>query len=111
MTRTHQERLQDILDCVGRIALAERFLGGTEEDLGEVAFQAILYNLVVIGEAVRALPVSITSDEPEALWSEAVGLRNLLTHRYHRVDRSKVAATIDEPLRHLEAACRRLLAE
>jgi hypothetical protein len=53
---------------VDRIKSAERQLSGADqardEAGAEVAFDAVLYNLVVIGEAVNALPAEITAQEP-----------------------------------------------
>jgi uncharacterized protein with HEPN domain len=63
--RDVSQRLRDILTAVDRIKSAERQLSGADqardEAGAEVAFDAVLYNLVVIGEAVNALPAEITA--------------------------------------------------
>jgi hypothetical protein len=55
--RDVSQRLRDILTAVDRIKSAERQLSGADqardEAAAEVAFDAVLYNLVVIGEAVN----------------------------------------------------------
>ena len=64
MTISGTSRLNHILDRIDRIQYAETILleSENEEDLWEeaqVAFDAILYDLVVIGEAVMALSPGI----------------------------------------------------
>lgn len=112
--RDVSQRLRDILTAVDRIKSAERQLSGADqardEAGAEVAFDAVLYNLVVIGEAVNALPAEITAQEPDVPWRDIVDMRNFLSHEYFRVLADVVRRTLDEPLEQLRAACHRLLA-
>ena len=97
----------DIERAIGEARLAEAFLRASEEDsdIFRVAFNAILYCLVVIGEAVNALPDDVKADGSEVPWGDIVGMRNLLTHEYFRVSARVVMDTLDDPLAELEAAC------
>jgi uncharacterized protein with HEPN domain len=112
--RDVSQRLGDILSAVDRIKSAERQLSGagqtSDEAAAEVAFDAVLYNLVVIGEAVNALPAEITAQEPDVPWRDIVDMRNFLSHEYFRVLAEVVRRTLDEPLEQLSATCHRLLA-
>lgn len=112
--RAVRERLKDILDAVERTKRAEASLVRAEAigdaDGTRVALDAILYNLVVIGEAVNALPAEITRAEPEVPWRDVVDMRNFLSHEYFRVLTDVVRRTIDQPLEQLGEACARLLA-
>lgn len=63
-----------------------------------MAYDAVLRNLAVIGEAVRALPDDITSDLPDIPWASIAGLRNVAVHEYFRVD---AAVIIDIGDNHL----------
>ncbi|HVK22034.1 MAG TPA: HepT-like ribonuclease domain-containing protein [Actinokineospora sp.] len=112
--RAVRERLDDILDAVERTKRAEARLVRAEAngdtDGARVALDAILYNLVVIGEAVNALPIEITDAEPAVPWRDVVDMRNFLSHEYFRVHTEVVRRTIDEPLEQLGSACTRLLA-
>lgn len=87
--RAVRERLKDILDAIERTKRAEASLVRAEAvgdaDGTRVALDAILYNLVVIGEAVIALPTEITRAEPEVPWRDVVDMRNFLSHEYFRV--------------------------
>jgi uncharacterized protein with HEPN domain len=42
-----------------------------------MAYEAILRNLVVIGEAVRALPGEFKTERPQTPWASIAGLQNI----------------------------------
>lgn len=115
MSRDPADRLRDILERISSVAAAEDVMEQARDRGDErtvaVAFDAILYDLVVIGEAVRMIPADVLAREPEVPWRLIVGMRNRLAHEYFRLRPELVGLTIDEPMRHMEAACRRLLAE
>lgn len=80
--RTCLQFLQDIIQACERI---EKFTSGMEyEDFvaNDMAYDAVLRNLEVIGEAVTCLPVEITLLAPEIQWNRIRGLRNRLAHAY-----------------------------
>ncbi len=95
------------------IAVASVYLdlGHETHDAGlsRTAFAAILYHLVVVGEAVRSLPAEVKQKHPQAGWAKAQGMRNVVTHEYYRIDPDAVHNTIDEPLSKLRRACQALV--
>lgn len=109
MSRAIAQRLADILGAIAAVNQAERLLLAAEERgddlLMGVAFDAIRYNLVVVGEATKALDPEILSRHPEIPWSSTARMRDVLTHQYFRVRPDVVRATIDEPLRELRRVC------
>jgi len=110
--RKADERVADILRCIDRIASAEIQLvtaeGDGDDRAADIALDAVFYNLVVIGEAVNALPREFIDTEPDIPWRDIVDMRNFLAHDYHRVRSELVCAAIDGPLEDLGAACRHL---
>ena len=54
MTRSDEERFADILNAIDRCQSYEQYL--RSDEFGWMAYDAVLRNLGVIGEAVRALP-------------------------------------------------------
>ena len=99
------ERLTDILDAITAIRQHSTLAGvptGTSMD-------AILYRLIVIGEAVRALSQSEKERVPDFPWSDIVGMRDVLTHEYFRTDKQVVLDVVERDLPELENAVRRLL--
>jgi uncharacterized protein with HEPN domain len=51
-----------------------------------MAYDAVLRNLAVIGEAVRSLPSETRALVPDVPWAAIAGLRNVVVHEYFRVD-------------------------
>ncbi len=68
-----------------------------------------LRHLQIIGEAAGVLPEDVRVLAPEILWSNIVGMRNILVHGYFDIDTDIVwnAATRDVPA--IEPAVERLL--
>ncbi len=114
MTRSVEQRMNDILDAIARARAADRRMRLGEslcDDEGvKIAFQAILHNLVVIDEALRAIPVEILERTPEAPWSEFAAVRELIAPDYLHIDPAAVHRTIEADLGRLDAAVRRLRA-
>jgi uncharacterized protein with HEPN domain len=52
----------------------------------EQAFDAVLKNLEIIGEAAKRLPVSFKDGHPEIQWREIAGLRDIIVHEYFGLD-------------------------
>lgn len=104
MSRTDRDRLEDILAAAERIKL----IWSTEVDRATV-IDACLYHLVVIGEAVNRLHPDLLAHEPEIPWSGIVGLRNIVTHEYHRIDDTEITRVVTTRLEPLRAAVQRLL--
>jgi uncharacterized protein with HEPN domain len=59
---------------------------------------AILRNVQIIGEASKNLPAAFIADHPEVDWSGLAGVRDIVTHRYFRVDWSLLWISIQEEL-------------
>ena len=112
MTRSTDERLQDILDAIERARVADhrlRLAESLSDEIGvRIAFEAILHNLFVIGEAVKALPAQLLGGDPDTPWSEIAAMRDLIGHHYHRIVPSIIHGTIKHDLGPLEVAIRRL---
>jgi uncharacterized protein with HEPN domain len=52
----------------------------------EAAFDAVLFNLQVIGEAIKKLPANARTQLPEADRSGPARLRDLIAHHYFSLD-------------------------
>lgn len=83
--RPTESRFRHILEAIREIE------GFTRE--GEIAFhaslmaqRAVLYDLLVIGEAARTLTTEARETCPEVPWNRVVGLRDILSHEYFKVD-------------------------
>lgn len=74
---------------------------------------ATLFRLQTIGEAANNLPEEIKARYPEIPWRDIVDFRNLLAHRYWRIDLSIVWAILepDGDLSALKTAVQQLIDE
>lgn len=97
MTRHDDERVSDIIDAAGQVAM---IVAG-----GEVAYRedrvrqlAVERLLEIIGESARAMSDASRDRYPGVPWADIVGLRTVLAHHYHRVDPSQVSVIATESL-------------
>jgi uncharacterized protein with HEPN domain len=72
---------------------------------------AVLYNLVVIGEAAAQISDETRALAPEIPWTRIVGLRNLIAHEYFRIDLDVIQAIVSEQLDTLDRTAERLIDE
>jgi uncharacterized protein with HEPN domain len=52
----------------------------------EMAFDATVRNLEILGEAVKGIPDTIRAQYPDINWRGVAGFRNVLAHMYFAVD-------------------------
>ncbi|GAA3808678.1 HepT-like ribonuclease domain-containing protein [Cellulomonas soli] len=111
MSRTPQQRLQDILEAIDAIDRADVVLRAHDpgDEIALVALDAIQYRIMTIGEAVKALPPSLRNDHPDVPWSDIARMRDLIGHHYYRLDAQIVRATIQAPIAQLRATCQAAL--
>jgi uncharacterized protein with HEPN domain len=106
VTRSDDERFADILNAIDRCEDYEQYL--RSEELGSMAYDAVLRNLGVIGEAVRALPPETRDAMPDVPWASIAGLRNVVVHEYFRVNPDLILDIIDHQLGPLGQGLRSL---
>lgn len=86
MSRDWLLYLDDLIDSAEKM---QRFLKGRAFEgfaSDEMLFDAVLFNLEVIGEAVKKLPEEAKAAVPQADWSGPARMRDLIAHHYFAVD-------------------------
>jgi uncharacterized protein with HEPN domain len=101
-----EERFADILNAVDRCQNYEQYL--RSDEFGSMAYDAVLRNLGVIGEAVRALPPDTRDAMPDVPWASIAGLRNIVVHEYFRVNPDLILDIVDHQLAPLAQRLRSL---
>ena len=86
MPRQYKLFLLDILEASSRVSEAAAHLD-LESLMTDWAVQGVvLWNLQVIGEAVRNVPQEIRELAPEIEWQRITGLRNRIAHEYFGIN-------------------------
>lgn len=110
MTRGEQERLRDIRDAILAIHKHLERVNKTEPRMDDpLLHDALLFQFVVIGEAVKHLAPETRESAPEIPWSDIAGLRDLIAHEYFRIDIRRVLEIVERDLPPLMQAIDDLL--
>lgn len=91
-------RLEHIRECINNInEFAE---GKTFEQIegDKMCYFAIVYQLVIIGEAANMLTKEFREARPQTPWREIVNMRNFIVHGYNVVDKNEVWSVIQDDL-------------
>ena len=105
MSRRDEDRLADILESIDRIR------DYRDRGADAAVFDAILYRLLVLGEAAGSLSDETIATAPEIEWRAIVALRNRLAHTYWRISLPLIDEILEADIDPLERAVRRLLGE
>lgn len=101
MSREERERLHDILAAIDGI---RGHATQADDAAADLVRDAILYRLLVIGEAVKSLPREMLARHPEIDWRGIGGLRDLMAHEYFRIEQGRVDEIVRIHLDPLERA-------
>ena len=69
-----------------------------------MAYDAVLRNLEIIGEAAKRIPPDVRLKMPEIEWMKIAGMRDWLAHAYFQVNADIVWDVIEHKLPELEQA-------
>ncbi len=94
MERTLKQFQADILMACDKIA--EYVEGYDFKSFAKDAktIDAVMMELIVIGEASTHFSTEIRERNPEIRWTSVVGLRNFVAHEYFEIDPKKIWDTI-----------------
>ena len=96
--RNDPKRLQDILQAIDTIF---RYVDGRDmqEFLADKkSYHAVIYNIMIIGEAANMLTFEFRESHSELQWRQITNMRNFLIHGYHNVEEDLVWEAISVDL-------------
>ena len=109
MSRDERQRLADLQGAVEAIlahSARAREEGATDDPM---LHDALLFQFVVVGEAVKHLSEETRAQAPEVPWRDVAALRDLITHEYFRISIERILQIVDRDLPVLQEAVTRLL--
>jgi uncharacterized protein with HEPN domain len=101
-------RIADMLEAIAAIEQAIHGHDATTFPTDRTVRDAVLWNLTVLGEAVRGIPDEVQTAHAEIPWAKMRGMRNLLVHEYFGIDDQIVWETATSNVVPLAAPLRRL---
>lgn len=85
MPRSEAQRLDDMREACRRIV---GFVQGMDIDAfraDQRTIRAVLYDLVVLGEAAKGVSPESRGRFPQVPWKAVAGMKDIATHQYHGI--------------------------
>lgn len=87
--------LFDIRDAAQQIVEFAQGLGADALRADARTLSAVLYQITVLGEAVKRLSPDLRAAHPGIPWKDAAGMRDRIIHGYDKVDLDIVAEAVN----------------
>jgi uncharacterized protein with HEPN domain len=97
-SRSAKERIQDILKAIYSIQERTASMSFDRFSQDETIVKAVLYYLIVIGEAAINIPADLQALAPELPWRLMSDMRNIMAHEYFQVNLRITWSTIQNNL-------------
>lgn len=105
MSRDEKERLRDIKDAIAAIRQHLARAGdASAANRDRLLRDALLFQFVAIGEAVKNLTPETRESASDIPWADIAGLRDLIAHEYFRIDMDRIIEIVERDLPPLEKA-------
>jgi uncharacterized protein with HEPN domain len=112
MPRKYKLYLKDIIEAASKVQrYTESITKFAEFKTDEFTIDAVLHNLMIIGEAERNIPSEIKEKYPEVDWKGAKHLRNLIAHVYFALNIHRIWDFIQNDIASLKAQIENILSD
>lgn len=78
--------LSDIYQAGQNVLTYAQGLNQADLEVNELRTSAILYQILIIGEATKRLSPEFRAQHPELPWADMAGIRDILAHQYDQLD-------------------------
>jgi uncharacterized protein with HEPN domain len=92
----------DMQEAIEKIASYVDAMTFTDFQSDTRTVDAVVHNLLVIGEAARCLPASVKENHPDIDWIAINGLRNRIAHEYFGLSLSVIWEIVQRDLPRLQ---------
>jgi len=95
--RDDKGRIADILEAIERIeqVCSRGKMAFLDDEMIQVW---IVYHLQIAGEAARGISPACKEKYRDIPWTEIIGMRNILVHRYFGIDKEAVWRVVERDL-------------
>jgi uncharacterized protein with HEPN domain len=103
--------LEDMLTAAEKITTYAQGLTSSDITKNGEKTEAILYNLLILGEAAKGVPENIRSTYPDIPWRSITGMRDKIIHQYWGINQIQIFKTVTEEIPPLITTIKTILAE
>ena len=111
MPRDYKIFLEDILEAAERIISYTGNPAVADFTKDPRTLDAVIRNLLVIGEAVKSVPASVREKHPSVEWRKWAGFRDVLIHEYFGIKPNVIRSVVEEKISALHDQVKNILAE
>ena len=90
--------VQDMLECCTKITTHTSGLDRNSFFANDIVYEAVLWNIVLLGEAANKVPDDIQTSNNQIPWRAITGLRNRLIHGYSNISDDIVWEVIQQEI-------------
>ncbi|MHB9148884.1 MAG: HepT-like ribonuclease domain-containing protein [Thermoleophilia bacterium] len=110
MPRRHWHlRIADMLDAAETAVRLTKDIDQETFFSDRVLVDAVIKNIVVLGEAASRVPDEVTENQPDVPWREMRDMRNFIVHEYFGLNRDVLWGTVRDDISALIPLLRRML--
>ncbi len=92
------EAARAIVDYTKNLTLEAFLAGGRDREIMRLAVER---QLEILGEAARRISSRLRDEHPGIPWQEIVGLRNVISHEYDRINYAEIYRIVRERIPEL----------
>ena len=107
--KTSKIFVEDIIiaiDKINRFVSSKTYTTFIED---EMALDAVLRNIEIIGEVSKNIPDDVRKKFPDIPWKRMIGLRNIVSHEYFGIDLSIIWQIVKKDLPEIVPAIKTML--
>jgi uncharacterized protein with HEPN domain len=109
LARNWRIRIEDMLEAIERITRYTANMDEATFSTDQKTIDAVIRNMIVIGEAARFIPADIEAQYTHTPWSKMRGFRNVIVHEYFGVSTTILWQTVHANLPPLIPDLKRIL--